>query len=91
MIQIYRTTGFIETVEDEEAKAEFNKDRRAFCQEAVGGYIEFAPGTTLSEVQIIVDEEGLLKKKPYNDSASTMAGCSLVGDAIVLTGDDRLD
>jgi sarcosine oxidase gamma subunit len=51
-------------------------------QTLVGGYIEavrIGPSKWL-----IVDEEGLLKNKPFNANASTMASCQIVGDAVMV-------
>ena len=34
---------------------------------------------------LLVDEEGLLFKQPYNPAASEVAGCDIVGTAILMT------
>jgi len=49
-------------------------------QNLVGGLIEIvhARGQLL-----IVDEEGLLKQKPYNSAASRFSGIHIVGDAVI--------
>lgn len=58
-------------------------------QQAVGGYIEMVP-TTLPNKWLIVDEEGLLKDKPINKTATELvrAGVLMVGgirgDALVV-------
>ena len=57
-------------------------------QKAVGGYIEIVnlPNGRL----LVVDEEGLLKKKDINIKASTMYGNVVVGD-VVLCRNDEID
>lgn len=50
-------------------------------QEAVGGYIETL--TIASDCCLIVDEEGALKGKPINPTASRL-GAPLVGDVLVV-------
>jgi len=59
------------------------------CQEFVGGYIEII--FTSDGRQIVVDEEGRLKGKPINVDASEEANRTIVGDAMILSGDARLD
>mgnify|MGYP003139922373 FL=1 len=59
------------------------------CQEFVGGYIEII--FTSDGRQIVVDEEGLLKGKPINVDATEEANRTIVGDAMVLSGEARLD
>jgi hypothetical protein len=55
------------------------------AQQLVGGYIEFA--TCPDKRILVVDEEGLLKRKPYNEQATRLYGYSpIAGDAILLTG-----
>tara|TARA_R100001463_G_scaffold85170_1_gene140069 strand:- start:412 stop:672 length:261 start_codon:yes stop_codon:yes gene_type:complete len=58
------------------------------CQEFVGGYIEIVH---YGNKQIVVDEEGLLKGKPINVDATEEANRTIVGDAMVLSGEARLD
>lgn len=69
-------------------------------QAAVGGYIEVVPGFHTYEGNACVvycDEEGKLKDKPVNATASQawedalgmFIGDVLVGDIVVLVGDDR--
>ncbi len=56
------------------------------AQTIVGGYIEFAKCPT-NGVTLVVDEEGLLKSKPFNSEASKLYPYSpIVGDVIVLEG-----
>ena len=48
----------------------------------VGGYIEVYPEQVLRETILFVDEEGLLKNKPYNQLAKDLFGIDLVGDIL---------
>lgn len=48
-------------------------------QKYVGGYIEHVPGTDY----MLVDEDGLSKKLPFNVEASNNAGMRIVGDALL--------
>jgi len=54
-------------------------------QNAVGGYIERVPtkppAPTMSS--LIVNEEGLLQRLPYNFTASLFTGRSIVGDVVI--------
>ena len=52
----------------------------AELQEMVGGYIETV--RTPNGMILVVDEEGLLKRKPINISASFIARRTIVGDAV---------
>ena len=63
------------------------------AQQIVGGYIEFTSGRKDGKiVTIVVDEEGLMKNKAFNNQATiyrnNLYGYSgpLVGNAIVLEG-----
>lgn len=51
-------------------------------QSLVGGYIEIV---TMYGHIMVVDEEGLLKHKPYNNVASVISGRPLVGDVVFCT------
>ena len=62
-------------------------------QKAVGGYIEFAPHSmsedpTISRMHIVVDEEGILKNKPFNVQASRVVGYPLCGDVLLCLPDE---
>ena len=59
-------------------------------QELVGGYIEIVLSVDMKK-QIVVDEEGLLKGKEFNEEASRIAGQKLFGNAVVLSDDALLD
>ena len=54
-------------------------------QNAVGGYIERVPtkhpAPTMSS--LIVNEEGLLQRLPYNFTGSLFTGRSVVGDVVI--------
>jgi hypothetical protein len=54
------------------------------AQDIVGGYVEMVIDTDL--MQLMVDEEGLLKNLPFNPEASKMADRHIVGNALVLKG-----
>ena len=52
-------------------------------QEAVGGYIELVRCGAL-QAYLVVNEEGLLERLPYNATASQLAGHhSIVGPAVL--------
>ena len=51
------------------------------AQEIVGGYVEMVRLTR--DKIMLVDEEGLLKRLPYNIPATVVAGRHIVGTAIV--------
>jgi hypothetical protein len=52
-------------------------------QDMVGGYVERVQGFPKGKVTL-VNEEGLMRKLPYNPVASNMAGFDIVGDAVIL-------
>ena len=59
-----------------------NEDKRLDqLQKAVGGYIElvYLQGNKI----MVVNEEGLIKRLPYNYKASKIAGKNIVGDVII--------
>lgn len=58
----------------------------SMAQGLVGRFIQIPRD---DEIQIMVDEEGLLKKLPYNAIASALAGQPLVGRALCVTGQAR--
>lgn len=62
-------------------------------QKMVGGYIEVVTSLD-SKYQIVIDEEGKLKGKPFNKDATALLGYGddeLVGDAVILSGKAKLD
>lgn len=54
------------------------------AQDIVGGYVEMVIDN--DKMQLMVDEEGLLKNLPFNPEASKMADRHIVGNALVLKG-----
>ena len=62
-------------------------------QKMVGGYIEVVKSPD-SKYQIVIDEEGELKGKPFNKDATALydnPNDELVGDAVILSGKAKLD
>ena len=57
------------------------------AQDFVGGYIEII---VKGDVQIVVNEEGLLHRLPENTFASIFASQPLVGNVLVLAGPAKL-
>lgn len=54
-------------------------------QEMVGGYIEMPCFTTIPKhMQVICDEEGLLKHKSFNWLTQEMFGLQIVGDVVIM-------
>ena len=72
----------------------FFKDKPPTLEEAqaiVGGLVEMVPLMNPKNMQLIVNEEGLMHDLPVNTQASMIAGRKLVGPAIVLEGDAMWD
>ena len=70
------------------------KDKPPTLEEAqaiVGGLVEMVPLMNPENMQLIVNEEGLMHDLPVNTQASMIAGRRLVGPAIVLEGDAMWD
>ena len=62
-------------------------------QELVGGYIEVIPINNIAghkQCQLIINEEGSLYGLPVNRDASIIAKREIVGNAVILTGDNKL-
>ena len=59
------------------------------AQEMVGGMVEMVRSPTNPDIQILVNEEGLLKGLPFNEEATELCGTGIVGDAVILKGDAR--
>jgi hypothetical protein len=57
------------------------------AQELIGGYVEMTQLN--SDTQLLVDEEGLLKQKAFNDKLHELIGVKRVGHAILLSGDSQ--
>ncbi len=60
--------------------------RLRVVQDAIGGYVEVAPLPGAGA--LLVDEEGLLKKRPLNEAASALMGRRIVGDVIACTDEE---
>ena len=58
------------------------------AQAIVGGWIEMI---TVGDMQILFDEEGLLKQLPLNEKASEMFGRPLYGPVLILENEARWD
>lgn len=72
---LYKTSG-----EETEVSPEGGTFTLDELQKFVGGYIELVP---LPEgMVLVVNEEGLLRSLPKNDTASFLAGRIIVGDAV---------
>jgi len=78
MIQLIKSNG--------DVTDNFTADTLKKKQDAVGGYIEVVH-TRASKV-LIVNEEGLIKRLPFNVKASEIAGQQIVGDVICLDEED---
>jgi hypothetical protein len=59
------------------------------AQEYVGGWIQMI--RLANGDQLIVNEEGLVHRLPFNPAASAIAGQPIVGNAMLLAGEARLD
>jgi len=70
------------------------EDKKPTLEEAqalVGGLVEMVRSPTDQEIQILVNEEGLLTGLPFNEEASKMCDTGIVGDAIILKGNAKWD
>ena len=59
------------------------------AQELVGGLVEMVRSPTDPDIQVLVNEEGLLVGLPFNEEASKLCDTGIVGDAVILKGDAR--
>ncbi len=59
------------------------------AQELVGGLVELVRSPTDPEIQILVNEEGLLRGLPFNEEASRLCDTGIVGDAVILKGEAK--
>jgi hypothetical protein len=62
------------------------------AQELVGGYVTLLPlppHMQNGEMQVLVNEEGLLKGLPLNEKASQMFQQKIVGSVVILKGKAR--
>ena len=67
------------------------KDEKPTLEQAqaiVGGWIEMI---TVGDMQVLFDEEGLLKQLPLNEKASEMFGRPLYGPVLILENEARWD
>ena len=58
------------------------------AQSIIGGWVEMIH---VGDMQVLVDEEGLLKQLPINEKASDMFGRPLYGPVLVLENEARWD
>ena len=68
----------------------FERPQLEDAQRFVGGYVELVNSRRHPNVQLLINEEGLLERLPVNVAASCIAGFMIVGPAMVLTNDARL-
>jgi len=59
------------------------------AQDIVGGYVQLYVPPQNSHLQVLVNEDGISLKLPINHKASRLCGCTIVGNAIVLSGEAR--
>lgn len=58
------------------------------AQKLVGGYVEVVCANHHG-LKFLVDEEGRMKGKQWNEKISIMIGHPIVGDVLMLTGNSR--
>jgi|TARA_R110000803_G_scaffold95553_1_gene163610 hypothetical protein len=59
------------------------------AQELVGGLVEMVRSPTDPDIQVLVNEEGMLHNLPFNEEATKLCNTGIVGDAIILKGEAR--
>jgi len=59
------------------------------AQELVGGLVEMVRSPTDPDIQVLVNEEGMLNNLPFNEEATKLCNTGIVGDAIILKGEAR--
>lgn len=78
--EIFRVDDSVEILVEPDLKA---------MQNAVGGYIEYLPQAHLPKgngcIEVIVNEEGLMRELLPNITMTLVCGYPVVGDAIVIT------
>ena len=79
MVRLIRTNWIVEEVAPKSGSNSSLKE----LQEYVGGYIEIVQIPEDNSLIAIANEEGLLKRLPYNSAANIMFGLELVGDIII--------
>ncbi len=70
------------------------EDRQPTLQEAqkiVGGFVEMVRSPTNPDIQILVNEEGLIQGLPFNKEATELCDTGIVGNAVILKGNARWD
>tara|TARA_R100000951_G_scaffold16512_1_gene12995 strand:+ start:10957 stop:11184 length:228 start_codon:yes stop_codon:yes gene_type:complete len=61
------------------------------AQEIVGGLVQLVFSPEHKDWQILVNEEGMLKKLPYNEEATKLCGTGILGPALILKGSAKWD
>ncbi len=59
------------------------------AQELVGGLVEMVRSPTDPDIQVLVNEEGMLHNLPFNEEAKKLCNTGIVGDEIILKGEAR--
>ncbi len=90
MITVVKADGSYYHVEKRDALNQHG-DMLTFCQKSVSGCIEFAPVATSQDIQVVVNESGLLHGLEQNEFASILCQQRIVGDVVVLTDEDLFD
>jgi len=70
------------------------EDKQPTLQEAqkiVGGFVEMVRSPTNPDIQILVNEEGLIQGLPCNKEATELCDTGIVGNAVILKGNARWD
>jgi hypothetical protein len=70
------------------------EDKQPTLQEAqkiVGGFVEMVRSPTNPDIQILVNEEGLIQGLPFNKEATELCDTGIVGNAVILKGNARWD
>ena len=72
---------------------ESKKDRPSLkdAQALVGGLVEMVHLPPRPELQVLVNEEGLLNELPFTVEASKLCMQPIVGDVVVLKGEAQWD
>jgi len=78
MVRLLRANGMVEEISPKNG----NKFELKELQDYVGGYIELVQ-VPEDGLIAIANEEGLLKRLPFNSAANIMFGLELVGDIII--------
>jgi hypothetical protein len=70
------------------------EDKQPTLQEAqkiVGGFVEMVRSPTNPDIQILVNEEGLIQGLPFNKEATELCDTGIAGNAVILKGNARWD